>query len=133
MNRKINILGFKVFEELRQSEENTPESTTTFFIEAARGAGAKGQMTSEGFVVFKNSKIARSTVKSFPESIRKFREKLIEEGIIQQIGEDYLFQKDYLFNTPSAAASLVMGRSANGLTEWKSKDGRVLKSFESVE
>ncbi|WP_457602789.1 GIY-YIG nuclease family protein [Nitratifractor sp.] len=129
----VNILGFKVFEELRQSEENASESTTTFFIQAARGAEAKGQMTSEGFVVFKDSKIARSTVNSFPKNIKKLREKLIKEGIVQPMGEDYLFQKDYLFNSPSAAASLVMGRSANGLTEWKSKDGRILKSFESAE
>ncbi len=129
----VNILGFKVFEELRQSEENASESTTTFFIQAARGAEARGQMTSEGFVVFKDSKIARSTVNSFPKNIKKLREKLIKEGIVQSIGEDYLFQKDYLFNSPSAAASLVMGRSANGLTEWKSEDGRILKSFESAE
>ena len=39
--------------------------------------------------------------------------------------------KDYLFSSPSAAAAIVMGRSANGLNEWKSKDGRVLKSIES--
>ncbi len=129
----VNILGFKVFEELRQSEENASESTTTFFIQAARGAEARGQMTSEGFVVFKDSKIARSTVNSFPKNIKKLREKLIKEGIVQPMEEDYLFQKDYLFNSPSAAASLVMGRSANGLTEWKSEDGRILKSFESAE
>ena len=128
----VNILGFKVFEELRQTEENASNTTTTFFIQAARGADAIGQMTSEGFVVFKDSKVARSTVKSIPEGIKKLREKLLEDKIIQQVGENYLFMKDHLFNSPSAAASLVMGRSANGLTEWKSKDGKVLKSFESA-
>jgi hypothetical protein len=33
-------------------------------------------------------------------------------------------------NFPTAAA-IVMGRNANGLTEWKSKDGKTLKEFES--
>jgi len=41
------------------------------------------------------------------------------------------FEKDYLFSSPSAAAAVVMGRSANGLIEWVSKDGKPLKSIES--
>lgn len=31
------------------------------------------------------------------------------------------------FNT---AAAIVMGRNANGLTEWRLKDGRILKALE---
>jgi len=35
-----------------------------------------------------------------------------------------------LFYSASAAA-IIMERSANGLTEWKTKDGRTLKGIES--
>ena len=41
-----------------------------------------------------------------------------------------IFVKDYLFSSPSAAAAVVLGRSANGLTEWKLKNGTTLKEFE---
>ncbi|WP_394371575.1 DUF4357 domain-containing protein [Candidatus Sulfidibacterium hydrothermale] len=39
--------------------------------------------------------------------------------------------EDYEFSSPSTAAAIVMGRNANGLTEWKLKDGTTLKDYES--
>ena len=48
-------------------------------------------------------------------------------------GEYLEFTDDYIFNSPSTAAVMVMGRNANGLTEWKSKDGKTLKDFETNE
>jgi len=35
-------------------------------------------------------------------------------------------QKDHLFGSPSMAAIAVLGRKANGWTEWKSADGLTL-------
>ena len=40
---------------------------------------------------------------------------------------------DHLFSSPSAAAAVIMGRSANGLVEWKDLAGRDLKSIETNE
>jgi len=124
----INALGFKIFESLR--EENPSESDENknlFHIEAIRGVNARGQSTSEGFVVLKGSSIAESVTNSFPKNNIELRNRLIEEKIIV----DHIFTKDYLFSSPSTAASIVMGRSANGLTEWRLEDGRVLKSVEA--
>ena len=42
-----------------------------------------------------------------------------------------IISDDYIFSSPSAAAAIVLGRNANGLTEWKLKDGKTLKEFES--
>ncbi|SFV90718.1 hypothetical protein MNB_SV-4-1434 [hydrothermal vent metagenome] len=121
----VNILGFKAFEDIReQSNEN---NIIKLKIEAARGANAIGEQTSDGFVVLKGSKVATSITKSFPQGFKKLRDKLILDGVIV----DHKFKKDYLFSSPSAAAAIVMGRSANGLTEWVTEDGRVLKSIES--
>ena len=33
--------------------------------------------------------------------------------------------------SPSTLAVMVMGRSANGLTEWRNKNGKTLKEFET--
>jgi hypothetical protein len=128
----VNTLGYKIFDELisQENEDNNTDEVEVF-INAARGANASGQMTNEGFVVTKYSEVADSFTNSFPKSMQKLRENLIKDGIIQEINGVYKLTKDYLFSSPSAAASIVMGRSANGLNEWKSKDGRVLKAIES--
>jgi hypothetical protein len=128
----VNTLGFKIFEELRQVNQTAEEQEkNTFFIEATRGANAKGQMTNEGFVVLKDSVIADSITNSFPKNWISLRENLISAGIVSTNNGKNIFTQDYLFTSPSAAAAIVMGRSANGLTEWKLKDGRILKSVET--
>ena len=49
-------LGHKVFDEKREFKPKQKQET--FFIRAARGADGQGEPTSDGFVVFKNSKAA---------------------------------------------------------------------------
>jgi hypothetical protein len=41
-----------------------------------------------------------------------------------------VFTKDAEFSSPSAAAVVIHGGSANGLTAWKTKDGRSLKQLD---
>jgi hypothetical protein len=127
----VNTLGYNIFEEIRQkAEDGIDEELNTFYIEAARGANAKGQMTNEGFAVLKDSEIATSTTKSFPENLKNLRNELIKQGVIKNREDKLIFKDDYLFSSPSSAAAIVMGRSANGLTEWKLKDGKILKAVE---
>lgn len=126
----VNTLGHKVFEEKR---ENLPKLVTqqdTFYIKSARGADAQGEPTSDGFVVFKGSKAAFTTVPSITPSFLKLRDRLIGEKILKQNGESYEFSDDYVFSSPSTAAVIVMGRNANGLEEWKMANGTILRDFE---
>lgn len=125
----VNTLGHKVFDEKRELKPKQKENL--FFIKAARGADGRGEPTSEGFVVLKGSKAAGSTVNSMTSNFIKLREKLLEDGVILNRGEYLEFPDDYIFSSPSTAASIVLGRNANGLTEWKLKDGKSLKEFES--
>ncbi len=41
-----------------------------------------------------------------------------------------VFSKDAEFSSPSAAAVVIHGGSANGLTAWKTKDGKSLKQLD---
>ena len=126
-----NTLGYKIFEELIHENQTIEEQiNNTFYIRAARGANAQGQVTNEGFVVLKNSEISDSVTTSLNQSIVNFRQKLINEGKVINNNNKFIFTEDYLFSSPSTAAAIVMGRSANGLTEWKLSDGRILKSVE---
>lgn len=49
--------------------------------------------------------------------------------------QDALLQltQDYSFSSPSTAAAVVLGRSANGRVEWKAEDGRTLKELQEAE
>ena len=82
---------------------------------------AIGHQTAEGFVVMKGSHISPETANSIPNKIKETRGKAkITDGILQE---------DMLFSSPSYAAMFVIGKSENGLTRWKTKDGRELKSL----
>jgi len=116
----VGTMGYKLFEHLTKKIIPKQEQ---YFISAARGADATSVLTSEGIVVRKGSKIATSEVPSMPQAFRTKREKLIKDGVVK----DFIFMKDYLFSSPSTAAAVVMGRSANGLIEWKRNDGSTLK------
>ena len=124
-----NTLGHKVFEEKREFKPKQKQES--FFIKAARGADAQGEPTSEGFVVFKGSKAAGSTVTSMTINFVTLRQKLLDGGVLLYKGDYLEFPEDYIFSSPSTAASIVLGRNANGLTEWKLKGGKTLKEFES--
>lgn len=127
----VNTLGHKVFDEKREFKPKQKQEI--FFIKAARGADGQGEPTSDGFVVFKNSKAASTIVNSMTPNFITYRQKLIDEGVLVNKGEYYEFSDDFIFSSPSTAAVIVMGRNANGLTEWKTKTGKTLKDVESNE
>jgi len=126
----VNTLGHKVFDEKR--EYKTKQKGDIFFIKAARGADGQGEPSSDGFVVLKGSKAAASIVNSMTPNFITLRQRLIDQGVIIDKGEYFEFPEDYIFSSPSTAAVIVMGRNANGLTEWKQKDGKTSRSLNQV-
>lgn len=124
----VGTLGYKVFEEIESSVKNAKKKDF-FYIKAARGANAKGILVTDGFAVIKGSHIAIETTKSMSDSLIKFREKLIQKGIVNS---DHVFTTDYVFTSPSLAASIVMGRNANGRTEWKQENKMSIKDCEET-
>ncbi len=55
----------------------------------------------------------------------RLREKLTSDGTIV----DNHFTKDYIFNSPSQAACIILGRSANGNDEWLDENGIKLGKY----
>ena len=124
----VNTLGHKVFDEKREFKPKQKQEI--FYIKAARNADGQGEPTSDGFVVFKGSKAAAIIVNSMSTSFIKLRQRLIDDGILVNQNEFFEFSDDYIFSSPSTAAVMVMGRNANGLTEWRNNEGKTLKEFE---
>jgi hypothetical protein len=98
-----------------------------------KGAEARGQRTANGFVVFQGSTAVldqRPSAESYRYVLAQ-REQLIADGtLIKQDG--YLtFAKDTEFSSPSGAAAVIHGGSANGLIAWKTVEGKSLKQLDA--
>ena len=55
------------------------------------------------------------------------RKRLVEQGLLVDESVHYRLTQDYTFSSPSLAAAVMLGRSANGRTEWKDTNGDTLK------
>ena len=63
----------------------------------------------------------------------ELRQELIGNGVLAAEAIGYRFSQDYVFTSPSNAAAVVLGRSANGRIEWKDAQGRTLKELQAQE
>lgn len=90
------------------------------------GADATGQYTEEGMVVLKGSQARMDVVASTPASTQRNRQRLITSGELKLEGDAYVFQRDVLFQAPSRASNVVLGRNSNGWSEWKDPAGKTL-------
>ena len=129
MLQLMPILGTNVFEiaskEVR-SKGSRPLQCTI------KGLVAKGNRTSNGFIIYKGSKAVGPHRKSATHTKKK-REDLIQRGILVQEKDHYMFSQDFEFPSASAAASVVRGGSSSGLLKWKDRSGKTLKEIESTE
>ena len=94
---------------------------------------ATGHLTPNGIVVIAKSQAVlnlRPSAKNYPWVINA-REQLVKDGVLTEVGGYLLFTKDHEFSSPSAAAAVIHGGTANGRTAWKDSEGKTLKQLES--
>lgn len=105
--------------DLKISKENSSENP--IYKLAGRGGNASGySLDGDNFVVMKGSHIAPDITDGLQTGYLVLRNQLIADGMIV----DGTFKEDYTFTSVSAAAVVILGRSANGRTEWTKLDGR---------
>ena len=90
---------------------------------ASKNVKAYGIAKGKQFIVCKDSDFSEDETKSCHSYVRKIRQKLLKEGKVK----DYKFVEDVEFDSPSTAASVVLGRSCNGLITWKDENNQRLK------
>lgn len=56
---------------------------------------------------------------------------LRQSGVLVPEGDFCVFAENYAFASPSAAASVILGRAANGTLEWKTPEGKTYKEWEA--
>lgn len=86
--------------------------------------------TDEGLVVLENSEVAASVQTSIAIGYKNLREQLLNQGILTPMGSKLKFTKNHLFNSPSQAASVIVGYAINGRNAWKLSDGTTYGSYE---
>lgn len=93
-------------------------------------SGAKGYLSDNNkFILLANSTISHQN-SNLRNSYLSLKNQLINNKIIINNPDDSCFlTKNYLFSSPSAAASIVLGHNVNGWLQWKNKQGSLLADF----
>lgn len=109
---------------------------TTIYYLSNRGTRAEWIYTEEGFLVLKWSiwpldlaPAARNNRKYYAT---RHRPELLQQGVIKEQWNEIVFLKDFLFSSPSAASSSIVGASSNGRNDRKTKDGKTLHEMERI-
>lgn len=138
----LPILGVHAFEVTRPTVGATPNAipvaiegeltTEEMLYLRSRGIEATGYESNRGFVVREGSQAVKEAVPSMEaHSYSTLRNALIENGVLSDAGPNLTVTQDYIFDSPSAAAAILLGRAANGRTEWKTESGVTLKELQT--
>jgi hypothetical protein len=119
------LLGLSVFEKT----ETTQQPGNALFIKS-KGITASGYEDAKGFVVCKDAQLVKQEQATIHHYMSTLREELLEQGVIAENGQHYFFTQDHVFGSPSTAAGVILGRTANGRIEWKTENGTTLKEIQ---
>lgn len=101
----------------------------TYFIKT-RTFKATMTETDQGYIVAKGSEAKKSLSNSCTETYINMRRKLVETKIMVESSDKLIFAEDAVFNSPSAASNMVLGRNSNGFTEWVNEKGLTFKEVQ---
>ncbi len=116
----VATLGYPIFDHISK-----PQKKDLLYCKG-KEANAHGEYTEDGLVVFSGSVCNLKETESAGIYVKKWRQELIDDGVMEKQGTVYRFMQDHIFSSPSTAACVVLARRANGWTEWKYEDGRTL-------
>ncbi len=131
MQQVLPVLGVEAFVSAVSKEQC--ETERELLICGIKDISASGYLTPNGLVVLSGSQAVlqeRGSAKNYPGVLTQ-RKKLVEENDLIPKDGNLVFTKDIEFTSPSAAAALIHGGSANGLVAWKNEQGKTLKELES--
>jgi hypothetical protein len=119
------LLGLGVFEKTVTTKKSGNQLTII-----SKGIKASGYEDAKGFVVVKGSQVVKAETNTIHQYLSTLRKDFLAQGVIVDQGQQYAFSQDQVFTSPSTAAGVILGRSANGRTEWKNSDGKTLKHLQ---
>ncbi|WP_136707934.1 GIY-YIG nuclease family protein [Agromyces sp. H66] len=121
----VSTLGHDFLERAKSAGEVGADDTYSI---TAKGATARGTYSAAGFTVFRGSGANAVVNREAHPRVHSAQGRLLAQGVLEANGDGFVFTRDHTFTSPSGAADVVFGRSANGWTEWKTADRRTLDS-----
>ena len=122
----LPVVGVSFFEKPEAREEESKD-----LLLESKGIRAHGYEDVGGFVVRAGSQAVREELDAIRPHLSTLREDLKSQGILEDDGTVLRLAKPYVFNSPSTASGVLLGRSSNGRIEWKDAEGRSLKEIQS--
>ena len=117
----------------RPEDKATNDMEKITFVLKGKVTSGKGRLLSnEKFEILKGTSIVLEVKSDNPSTFRRNKnliEDLMRKNLIEKLEDRYVFKENYIATSPSAAAILVLGRSANGWTEWKTYEGKLLSDY----
>lgn len=126
---------FEVLFEMAQECWKRPQidklniSDVIFNCSGPRGSGTGKLLERNKFMILKGAKLSKIFLDNSRERNTNFIKELNEKNLIEEKEDYYLLKENYSATSPSTAALIILGRSANGWTEWKTYSGEVLDEF----
>lgn len=117
----------------RPEDKATNDMEKITFVLKGKVTSGKGRLLSnEKFEILKGTSIVLEVKSENPSTFRRNKnliEDLERKNLIEKLEDRYVFKENYIATSPSAAAILVLGRSTNGWTEWKTYEGKLLSDY----
>jgi Domain of unknown function (DUF4357) len=113
-----------------------PSPEQRFFLATKRSAISASAVLASGEFIVQKGSLAQSQwigQGSLNSGYADLHRKLLDNGILVHDGNHAVFVENYAFSSPSAAAAVILGRAANGRTEWALADGRTYKVWEEAD
>lgn len=129
----LPVLGVRDFQAIDRNSTAAPEPPVgaplnvlpaAYFLKEKK-ADAEARDESRGFLVLVGAS-GPAVAGVMTRGYKDLRDQLIADKTLVIEGDQMRLTKDYLFDSPSAAASVITGGSRSGLKAWKGIDGRTL-------
>ena len=135
----MGVLGHRFLEPI-YSDTNNASSESTALVKTNdisltlnyRKLTANALLTDEGVVVLKGSEASGDMNKALSPGYKKIKQNLLDSGKLMPRGGKFILEVDYLFNSPSAAAAVLIGRASNGRVLWKNDLGQTIAQIEEA-
>lgn len=129
----LPVMGFKFLISSTTSKDQKEKAEDqiygTYFIKTKTFKASMIE-SDQGYIILKNSEAKMELSASTTETYRKMRRKLLDTEILKEEKGKLIFTQDAIFNSPSAASNMVLGRNSNGYTEWVDKEGKTFKEIQ---
>jgi len=121
------ILGIDAFE---KAKNTLNKHTKECLLLSEKDIQAQGQEAKDGFLVIKGSQARMKETSSIHKYISDIRQRLLSRQVLKKEHDVLLFTQDYRFKSPSIAASVLVGGTANGRITWKDRNNKTLEDIQ---